>query len=111
MKSCQMRLALVWYNAIRAGKNVTNESNFYYNSTYNFHRFYRDFRKFKKMALLDSKRCELTDFFKIFIDFKDLKPPSDDDYSKKLKNEVMNKTHQLYNKYLNAYKEEYDSED
>ena len=27
--------------AIKAGKNVSNKSDFYYNSTYNFHKFYR----------------------------------------------------------------------
>ena len=46
--------------------------------------------------------------FKLFRDFKDFKPPSDD--TKKLKNKVMDKTHQL-NRYLNAYKEGFDSED
>ena len=95
--------------AIKAGKNVSNESDFYYNSTYNFRKHYRDFGKFKKMASVDSKLSELIKFFKLFRDFKDFKPPSDD--AKKLKNKVMNKTHQLYNKYLNAYKEEYDSKD
>ena len=32
--------------AIKVGKNVNNESDFYYNSTYNFGKFYRDFGKF-----------------------------------------------------------------
>ena len=32
--------------AIKAGKNVNYESEFYYNSTYNFCKFYRDFGKF-----------------------------------------------------------------
>ena len=27
--------------AIKAGKNVSNKSDFYYNSTYNFNKFYR----------------------------------------------------------------------
>ena len=62
-------------DAVRAGKNVSNERNFYYNSTYNFRRFYRDFRKFKKMASLDSKRSELIDFFKLFRDFKGFDHP------------------------------------
>ena len=62
-------------DAVRAGKNVSNEGNFYYNSTYNFRRFYRDFRKFKKIASLDSKRCELIDFFKLFRDFKGFDHP------------------------------------
>ena len=33
-------------DAIKAGKKVKNESDIYYNSTYNFSRFYRDFGKF-----------------------------------------------------------------
>ena len=95
--------------SIKPDKNVSSESGFYYNSTYNFCRFYRDFGKFKKMASLDSKRSELIKFLKLFRDFKDFEPPGDD--SKKLKNKVMNKTHQLSNRYLNAYKKEFDSED
>ena len=74
------------------------------NFTYNFRKFYRGYGKFKKMASLDSKRSDLIDFVNLFRDFKDFEHPSDDDDAKKLKNKVMNKTHQLYNKYLNAYK-------
>ena len=87
---------------IKASKNVNNESDFYYNSMYNFRRFYRH------LASLDSERSELIDFYKLFRDFKDFEPLSGE---KKLKNNFMNKTHQLYNKYFNTYKEEYDSED
>ena len=58
------------------------------------------------MESLDSKRGELIDFLKLFRDFKDFESPS-----KKLKNKVMNKTHQLYNKHFNTYKEEYNSKD
>ena len=88
---------------IKASKNVNNESDFYYNFMYNFRRFY------KHLASLDSERSELIDFYKLFRDFKDFEPLSDD--TKKLKNNVMNKTHQLYNKYFNTYKEEYDIKD
>ena len=88
---------------IKTSKNVNNESDFYYNSMYNFCRFY------KHLASLDSERSELIDFYKLFRDFKDFEPLRDD--TKKLKNNVMNKTHQLYNKYFNTYKEEYDIED
>ena len=95
--------------AVKASRNVSNESDFYYNSTYKFRNHYRDFGKFKKMASVDSKRSELIKFFKLFRDFKDFETPSDD--AKKFKNKVMNKTHQLYNKCLNAYKEEYNSKD
>ena len=40
--------------AIKAGKNLSNVSDSYYNFKYNFCKFYRDFGKFKKMASLDS---------------------------------------------------------
>ena len=60
--------------AIKAGKNVNY---FYYNSMYNFRKFYRDFGKFLKMASLYSKRDELIDFLKLFIDFKGFELPSD----------------------------------
>ena len=71
--------------AIKPEKNVRSESGFYYNSTYNFCRFYRDFGKFKKMASLDSKRGELIDFYKLFRDFKDFEPLSDDTKNLKIK--------------------------
>ena len=40
--------------AIKAGKNLSNVSDSYYNFKYNFCKFYKDFGKFKKMASLDS---------------------------------------------------------
>ena len=71
-------------NAIKAGKNVKNESDIYYNSTYNFFRFYRDCGKSEKVVSLDSKRSELMDFLKLFRDFKNFEPTSDDDDAKNL---------------------------
>ena len=60
------------------------------------------------MVSLESKRSDLMDLYKLFSDFKDFEFPDD---TKKRKNEVMNNTHQLYNKYLNTYKKEYDCGD
>ena len=40
--------------AIKAGKNLSNVSDSYYNFKYNFCKFCKDFGKFKKMASLDS---------------------------------------------------------
>ena len=60
------------------------------------------------MVSLESKRSDLIDLYKLFSDFKDFEFPDD---TKKRKNEVMNNTHQLYNKYLNTYKKEYDCGD
>ena len=48
-----------------------------------------------EMASWDSKRGELKGFLKLFRDFKDFEPASDD--TKKLKSKIMNKTHQLHN--------------
>ena len=95
--------------AIQAGKNANYESDFHYDPTNSFRRFCRDFGKFKKMTSLESKRNELIGLYKLFREFKNFEPPNDDE--KKLKIKVMNKTHQLYNKYCEAYKEEYDGED
>ena len=71
--------------------------------------FTKTLENLKKMASLGSNRGELIDFYKLFRDFKNFELPKDDD--KKLKIKVMKKTHQLYYKYFNAYKDEYDSED
>ena len=95
--------------AIQAGKNANYESDFHYDPTNSFRRFCRDFGKFKKMTSLESKRNELIGLYKLFREFKNFEPPNDDE--KKLKIKVMNKTNQLYNKYCEAYKEEYDGED
>ena len=48
------KLPNVVSKAIKAGKNLSNVSDSYYNFKYNFCKFYRDFGKFKKMASLDS---------------------------------------------------------
>ena len=61
------------------------------------------------MVSLESKRSDLIDLYKLFSDFKDFEFP--DDTKKPRKNEVMNNTNQLYNKYLNTYKKEYGCED
>ena len=56
------------------------------------------------MTSLDSKHVDLIDFYKLFKDFKGFEPLRED--TKKLKNKIMNKTRQFYNKYFNTYKEE-----
>ena len=62
------------------------------------------------MTSLDTERSELIDFFKFFRDFKDFEPSNNgDDDAKKGKNIVANKVHQLYYKYFEAYKKEYNS--
>ena len=60
--------------AIKASKNANSESNFYYDSDFNFRRLYTEFEKFKKMTSLESKRSELMNFYKLFRDFKDFDP-------------------------------------
>ena len=95
--------------AIKVGKNANYESDFYYDPTNNFRWFCRDSGKFKKMTSLESKCNEVMGFYKLFRDFKNFEPPNDDEI--KLKIKVMNKTHQLYNKYFEAYKEKYDGGD
>ena len=65
-------------NVANKGKTAKNESNFNFDSKkYAFHKFYRHFKKFKRMASLDSKHGELKKFYELLSTFKDLKPLND----------------------------------
>ena len=74
-----------------------------------FYRFYRGSQKFKRMLSIDSKNGELQEFWELLSDFKNLKPATIE--TKNHKNRIMNNFSQLYNKYFDAYKKNYDSED
>ena len=86
-----------------------NESDVNYDSKYAFYRFYRDSKKFKRMVSIDSKHGELEEFHKLLSDFKNHKTIIIK--TKNRKNRIMNNVNQLYNKYLDTYKKNYDSED
>ena len=90
------------------GKAAKNESDYIYDTRFVFYRFYRDSEKFKRMVLIDSKHSELKEFYKLLSDFKNHKPVTIE--TKNCKNRVMNNINQLYNKYFDTCKNNYDSE-
>ena len=61
------------------------------------------------MLSIDSKNGELQEFWELLSDFKNLKPATIE--TKNHKNRIMNNFSQLYFKYFDAYKKNYDSED
>ena len=103
------KLLNVFSAANKVSKAAKNESDCNYDFRYAFYRFYRDFEKFKRIVSIDSKLGELKEFYKLLSDFKNYKPITAE--TKNHKNRTLNNVSQLYNKYLDAYKKNYDSED
>ena len=91
------------------GKAAKNESDYIYDTRFVFYRFYRDSGKFKRMESIDSKHGELKEFYKLLSDFKSHKPVTIEAKIRKIR--VMNNINQLYNKYFDTCKNNYDSED
>ena len=91
------------------GKAAKNESDYIYDTRFVFYRFYRDSEKFKRMESIDSKHGELKEFYKLLSDFKNHKPITIETKNRKIR--VMNNINQLYNKYFDTCKNNYDSED
>ena len=61
------------------------------------------------MVSIDSKRGELKEFQKLLSNFKNHKPLTIE--TKCRKSRIMNNFNKLYKKYLDSYKQNYDSED
>ena len=92
----------------KVSKPAKNKSDFNYDPKYAFYRFYSDFEKFERMVSLDSKHGELKEFYKLLSDFKNHKPITNE--TKIHKNGILNNVNQIYNKYFDTYKTNYDSE-
>ena len=60
------------------------------------------------MVSIDSGHCELKEFYKLLSDFRNHKPITTK--TKNRKNRIMNNVNQLYNKYLDTYQKNYNSE-
>ena len=58
-----------------------------------FYKFYRDFKKFKRMSL-GSKYDDMNDFYTLLNETE----------TKNRKNRIMSNVNQLYNKYVDTYK-------
>ena len=90
-------------------KNIANiESDFNYDSNYKFYRFYKQYGEFEEMSL-DSEYNSIKELNKLLITFKGLKPKNPKTLLKKER--IMKNIDKLYEKYCNAYKNDYDADD
>ena len=109
IKDKNEELLKAFSTANRVSKTAKNQSDFNYDSRYAFYRFYRDFENFKRMVSIDSKYGELKEFYILLSNFKNHKPIATK--TRNRKDRILNNVNQLYNKYLDTYKKNYDSED
>ena len=90
-------------------KNTANiESDFNYDSNYKFYRFYKQYGDFEEMSR-DSKYNRIKELNKLLITSKGLKPENPKTLLKKER--IMKNIDRLYEKYCNAYKNDYDADD
>ena len=88
-------------------KNIANrESDFDYDGKYKFYRFYKQYDEFEEMSL-DSKHNKIKEFNKLLIKFKTLRPKNPKSQLKK--KQIMKNVDELYKKYYNAYKNDYEA--
>ena len=92
-------------NVIKAPKN---ESEYNYDSKYVFYKFHRDFKKFKRMPL-GSKYDIMIDFYTLLNAFINTHKATTDETNDH-KNRTLSYVKLLYDKYLDAYKKNYNSE-
>ena len=86
----------------------SDESDFNYDSKHSFYRFYKEYNEFEEMSL-DSKYNKLKKFTNLLTIFKDLKPKNP---KTQLKKEWIEKNvGELYEKYYNDYKSDFDNND
>ena len=83
-------------------------SDFNYDSNHAFYRFYKGYDEFEKISL-DSKYNRIKGFNKLLISFKNLKTKKTETQLKKER--IMKNVDELYKKYYNAYKSDYDTDD
>ena len=92
--------------------NVENiaksESDFNYDSNFKFHRFYKQYDEFEDMSL-DSKYNRINEFNTRLDKFKVLKSIKPETQLKK--EQVMKNVDELYKKYYNTCKNDYDADD
>ena len=90
-------------------KNIGNkESDFNYDGNYEFYKCYKQYDKFEEVSL-DSKYNRIKEFNKLLIKHKALKTRNS---KAQLKEErIMGNVDELYKKYYDAYKNDYDDDD
>ena len=87
-----------------------SKSDFNYDSKYAFYRFYKGYDEFKEMSL-DSKYNRMKDFNKLLISFKSLKTKKKEKRNTTQKGANYEKWRRALQKYYNAYKNDYDTDD
>ena len=91
------------------GKDIANrESDFNYDSKHSFYRFYKEYNEFEEMSL-DSKYNNMKKFTNLLTIFKNLKSKNSKTQLKK--EQIMKNVDELYEKYYDAYKNDYDNDD
>ena len=90
-------------------KNIANrESDFNYDSKHSFYRFYKEYNEFEEMSL-DSKYNKMKKFTNLLNIFQNHKPKNPKTQLKK--EPIMKNVDELYEKYYNAYKNDYDADE
>ena len=90
-------------------KNIAkSESDFNYDMNYKFYKFYKGFDEFEETSL-DSKHNKIKEFNKKLNEFKVLKPIKSEIQDKKERS--MKNVDELYEKYYNFYKNDFDNDD
>ena len=102
----------MWLSKSSKKDNVKNiaksDSDFNYDSNYNFYKFYKRYDEFEEMPL-DSKYNWIKKFNNLLIKFKALKPQKRDTQLKKER--ITKNADELCEKYYSAYKNNYDNDD
>ena len=90
-------------------KDIANrESDFNYDSKHSFYRFYKEYDEFEEMSL-DSKYNKMKKFTNLLNIFQNHKPKNPKTQLKKER--IMKNVDELYEKYYNAYKNDYDADE
>ena len=92
----------------KAKSSAESESEFNYDSNYRFYKFYKQYDEFEEMPL-DSKYNRRKEFNKLLIKFKSLRPKHPKTQLKKER--IMEIVAELYEKYYNTYKNNYDADE
>ena len=95
-------------NAFIATNKAKNESDYNYDFKYSFYKFHRDFTKLKRMSL-GSKYAEMNEFYTSLNAFINTLEATTTE-TKIGKDRNIDNGKQLYNKYLDICKKNYDSE-
>ena len=85
-----------------------SESDFNYDGKYKFYRFYKQYDEFEVMSL-NYEHNNTKEFKRLLNNFKNLKPKKQETQLKKER--IMKNVDELYEKYCNDYKNDFDNDD